>query len=65
VWKMVLLCLLWCLWRGKNDRYFEERERILEDIKALVFCTLHLWTTTFVSPVVIDYHNFLNLLAFF
>jgi hypothetical protein len=29
VWKMVLS---WCLWREKNDRSFEDRERILEEI---------------------------------
>jgi hypothetical protein len=23
-------CLLWCLWRERNDRNFEDRERMLE-----------------------------------
>jgi hypothetical protein len=24
IWKMILLCLLWCLWRERNDRCFED-----------------------------------------
>ena len=28
VWKIVPLCLLWCLWQEKNDRSFEDSERI-------------------------------------
>jgi hypothetical protein len=24
VWKMVPLCVLWCLWRERNDRCFED-----------------------------------------
>jgi hypothetical protein len=61
VWKMVPLCLLWCLWREMNDRSFEDRERTLEEIKSLFFYTLYLWTAAFVSPLVISYHDFLVL----
>jgi hypothetical protein len=42
VWKMVPLCLLWCLWREINYRSFEDREKTLEEIKALFFYTLYL-----------------------
>jgi hypothetical protein len=34
VWKMVLLCLMWCLWRERNVRYFEDLERSLEKLKS-------------------------------
>jgi hypothetical protein len=30
VWKMVPCCLLWCLWRERNDRQFEDKERFIE-----------------------------------
>jgi hypothetical protein len=42
MWKMVPTCLLWCLWRKINDINFEDRERTLEEIKALFFKTLYL-----------------------
>jgi hypothetical protein len=27
VWKMFMSCLLWCFWRERNDRIFEDCER--------------------------------------
>jgi hypothetical protein len=55
-------CLLWCLWREMNDKSFEDRERSLEKLKSLFFFyTLYLWTTTFVSPLVISYYDVLLL----
>jgi hypothetical protein len=58
VWKMVSSCLLWCLWREMNDRSFENRKRTLEELKSLFFSTLYFWTTIFVSPLLISYHDF-------
>jgi len=37
VWKTISPCLMWCLWRERNDRSFENRERTLVDLKALFF----------------------------
>jgi hypothetical protein len=53
------LCILWCQWREMNYRSFEDHERTLEEIKSLFFNTLYLWTTGFVSPLMISYHDFL------
>jgi hypothetical protein len=51
VWKMVPSCLLWCLWREKNDRSFEDRERTLVELKSFFFFnTLYTLTTAFVAP---------------
>jgi hypothetical protein len=60
----VLLCGKWCvyLWREMNDN-FKDRESTLEKIKFLFFNTLHLWTTAFVSLLVISYHDCLVLFA--
>jgi hypothetical protein len=41
----------------------EDRERIVDEIKSLFFNTLYLWTTDFVSPLVISYHDFIVLFA--
>jgi hypothetical protein len=46
--------LLWCLWRERNDRNFEDRERTVVEQKSLFFKTLYHWT------VVLDYLNFLS-----
>jgi hypothetical protein len=37
MWNMVLLCLMWCLWRERNDRCFEDREWLMGDLKDFFF----------------------------
>jgi len=61
MWKTVPSCLLWYLWRDINDSSFEDHKKTLEEIKSLFFNTLYLWTATYVSPLVISYHDFLVL----
>jgi hypothetical protein len=55
VWKMVSLYILWYLWREMNNRCFEDLERTLVELKSLFFNTSYLWTTAYVSPLVISY----------
>jgi hypothetical protein len=55
VWKMVPRCLLWCVWKEKNDRCFEERERTLVKILSLYYDTLYLWTAVHVSTLSISF----------
>jgi hypothetical protein len=49
MWKMVPLCFMWCIWREKNDRCFEDHEQTMGDLRDFLFSfkTLYLWTTTF------------------
>jgi hypothetical protein len=60
---MVPSILLWCLWRERNDRNFEDCERMVVEIKSFFFNTLYHGT------VVLDYPHFLGshdfLLSFF
>jgi hypothetical protein len=39
-WKMVPLCIMWCLWRERNDRSFENLERTLEELKSFFLLIL-------------------------
>jgi hypothetical protein len=59
VWKMLPTCRFWCLWKEKNDRNFEENERSMGDIISMLFETLYLWTTAYVSPLSISFSDFL------
>jgi hypothetical protein len=45
IWKMVSTCLLWCVWKERNNRYFEDLERSLEDVLASFFilCIFKQW----------------------
>jgi len=59
IWKMVLTCILWCVWKERNNRCFEDLERSLEDILAFFFHALYLWTVAFVSPLPLSFGDFL------
>jgi hypothetical protein len=63
VWKMVPCCLLWCLRRERNDRQFEDKERIIEELISFFFLSLYSWTAAFLAPIVINYHDLLVLFS--
>ena len=42
-WLIVPHCLLWCLWRERNKRCFEDNERPIPDLKLFFFRTLLNW----------------------
>jgi hypothetical protein len=63
VWKMVPCCLLWCLWRERNDRHFEDKERTIEELISFFFHSLFSWTTVFLAPLVISLNDFLFLFS--
>jgi hypothetical protein len=55
----VLICLFWCVWKERNNRFFEDLERSLDDILASFFHTLYLWMVAFVHPLSPSYVDFL------
>jgi hypothetical protein len=59
VWKMVPICICWCVWKERNLRCFEDLENSMEDFVASFFHMLYLWTEAFLSPMSISYSNFL------
>jgi hypothetical protein len=42
----------------------QDRERTFEELESLFFYILYLWTTTFISHLVISYYDFLVLFSF-
>lgn len=63
VWKMASICLLWCIWRERNDRNFEDQELSLEEYKSFF------WKTLFMRAIVIyfnglKFHDFLVFVSF-
>ena len=43
IWSIVPHCLMWCLWRERNSRCFEDIERSILDLKLFFFRTLLDW----------------------
>jgi hypothetical protein len=43
VWRMVPLCLMsmmWSIWRERNAQNFKDREKMVVELKAILFKTL-------------------------
>ena len=41
VWWIVPHCVMWCIWRDKNARHFEDCEGSIPALKLLFFQTLY------------------------
>jgi hypothetical protein len=52
IWKMVPICIYWCVWKEINFRCFKDIESSMEDILVSFFNTLYLWTVAFFVPSV-------------
>jgi hypothetical protein len=59
IWKMLPICIFWCVWKERNLRCFEDLESSIDDILASFFHTLYLWTMAFLSSLSISYVDFL------
>jgi hypothetical protein len=63
VWKMVPCCLLQCVWRERNDRQFEDKERTIEELTSFFLHSLYSWTAAFLAPLVNSFNDFLVLFS--
>ena len=59
IWEAVPHCVMWCLWRERNARTFEDCERNILDLKILFLRTLFDWMAA------TSLFSFSNLLEFF
>ena len=57
-------CLLWCLWRERNSRYFEDIERSIPDLKLLFFRTFKGLVLCFAKSIIPFFYWFPRLLQF-
>jgi hypothetical protein len=63
VWKMIHLCLMWCIWRERNARCFEDLARSFEEIVHYFLFTLYTWTAGWLDPLVVSFSDFLSRLS--
>ena len=43
IWMAVPHCLMWCIWQERNNRHFEDLERLVSDLKLFFLKTLLDW----------------------
>jgi hypothetical protein len=63
VWKMIPLCLMWCIWRERNARCFEDSARSFEEILHYFLFTLYTWMAGWLALLVISFPDFLSCLS--
>ncbi|KAG7958106.1 hypothetical protein I3843_10G002800 [Carya illinoinensis] len=40
IWKMIPICIIWCVWQEHNEGTFEDKERSMEELKDFFYRTL-------------------------
>ena len=46
IWRVVPHCVMWCIWRERNARHFEDCELTIPELKLLFFQTLYEWVVS-------------------
>jgi hypothetical protein len=62
-WRLAPLCLLWCIWRERNARLFEDVETSMVELRKRLLNTLYFWIAPHHSLSVFNYVDFLNLFS--
>ena len=65
IWLMVPHCLLWYLWRERNSRRFEDKERSISDLKLFFIRTLMDWLVALQNQSFLSFLDFLESYNFF
>jgi len=55
------LCLLWCIWRERNARLFEDVETSMVELRKRLLNTLYIWIESSHNLNVFPYVDFLKL----
>jgi exonuclease III len=43
IWRMAPLCVIWCIWRERNARIFEDKECSVVGVRKNMITMLHMW----------------------
>ena len=65
IWIIVLHCLMWCLWRERNSRCFEDNEISIPELKLFFFRTLLDWLSILQNQSFSSFLDFLDPCHFF
>jgi len=62
-WRLAPLCLLWCIWRERNARLFEDIETSIVELRKWLLNTLYIWIASHHSLNVFTYVDILKLFS--
>jgi hypothetical protein len=61
IWRMVPLCVMWCIWRERNARLFEDKECSVNGVRKNMIAMLHLWAMTHYRDEISTLDDFLHM----
>jgi hypothetical protein len=65
IWHIAPLCLVWCVWRERNARCFEDCEIDLMNLKKMMLQTLFMWREKFQFMHKCSYFEFIDRCSLF
>ena len=63
VWRLVPLCLMWCIWSERNAWLFEDVEILVVELRKSLLNTLHSWIAAHHCLEVPTFANLMNLFS--
>jgi hypothetical protein len=60
VWGAAPHCVMWLLWRERNNRVFEGQEATSMDLKSKFLRTLYEWVSITTNPELLSFEEFLD-----
>ena len=64
IWMIIPHCLMWCIWRERNSRSFEDTENSMPDLKLFFFRTLLDWLSSMRNSSLFSVVDLLDLCNF-
>lgn len=61
IWRMSLLCLMWCIWRARNAKCFDDCETSVIELKNILVKLLYTWTRVYNTS---QFSNFSDIVVF-
>jgi hypothetical protein len=61
IWRMVPLCVMWCIWRERNARFFEDKECSVDGVRKNMIAMLHVWTMAHYRNEIPTIEDFLHM----
>jgi hypothetical protein len=62
-WRLAPLCLLWCIWRKRNVRFFEDVETSMVELQKHLLNMLYIWIAPHHCLNAFTFVDFLNLFS--
>ena len=63
IWKMILFCIWWCLWREHNQRCFDDSTMSSNQLQDTFLLSIYLWANVMMGGPFLDFPDFVSFFA--